>query len=201
MELNDKVEVIAYESNNLKVCTIGTIKNLNAKHQLNMRVVELYDESFYFPTDLFSIKLIDNRPTWRQYFINISHQVKTRSHDIQTQHGCVITDADNHIISTGYNGFPPGVNDSDLPKERPEKYPYILHAEENAILNARTSLNGCRIYVTGKPCVACLRRIMAVGITHIYYDGTKPSYQLEEEESIIFNRLLKMSNISIIKCI
>lgn len=143
---------------------------------------------------------INGRPTWIEYFLEMCQVVKKRSHDTQTQHGCVITDSSNHVVSTGYNGFPPNIDDSQLPTERPNKYPYILHAEENAILNARTSLKDCKMYVSGKPCVSCLRRIMAVGITDVYYDATKPAFQGEGAEADIFNKLLKLSNVKLIQC-
>ena len=56
-----------------------------------------------------------------------------RSHDAQTQHGCVITDANHRIVGVGYNGFPRGLDDSSLPTTRPEKYHWMIHAEINAL--------------------------------------------------------------------
>lgn len=194
----DRVEFWVSHSDNLETYSIGQV-DVYMDYRENIVIIRNETKDFLM-SNIFDLKKLDSRPTWTQYFLEIAQTVKTRSHDAQTQHGCVITDTDHHIVGTGYNGFPPGVDDSALPKERPEKYPYVLHAEENAILNATRPLKGCTMYVTGKPCVPCLRRIMAVGITHVYYDATKPAFQGEAEESEIFNKLLNMSNVVMIQC-
>ena len=55
------------------------------------------------------------RPNWQEYFIGLAHAVSMRSHDTQTQHGCVITDHNNRILGVGYNGFAKGLDDNVLP--------------------------------------------------------------------------------------
>jgi len=110
-----------------------------------------------------------NRPNWKQYFINIAEVVATRSHDAQTQVGAVIVDKQNRIVSTGYNGFPPGSNDDNLPTKRPEKYPYMIHAEMNAIINSKQSLHGTTLYCTLMPCHECCKAIISAGITTVVY--------------------------------
>jgi len=87
----------------------------------------------------------------------------TRSHDAQTKVGCVIV-KDNRIIGTGYNGFPPDMPDYELPTTRPEKYKWILHAEENALSNCSKSPEGGISYTTGKPCLRCAKLLYAAGI-------------------------------------
>ena len=62
------------------------------------------------------------RMGWDEYFMRIAEVVKLRSHDVNTQMGCVIVDSKNRIVSTGYNGLPKGVNDLNWPIERSEKY-------------------------------------------------------------------------------
>ena len=104
------------------------------------------------------------RPTWDQYFINIAEVVATRSHDIETQVGCVLVSPNRRIISAGYNGFPPGFDDENLPNTRPEKYKYMVHAEANAIAFARRSLNDCTLYCTLTPCEDCIKLILTCGI-------------------------------------
>ena len=109
---------------------------------------------------------------WQQYFRNIAHQVKTKSKDNNTQIGAVIVGADNEIVSTGYNSFPRGINDN-VPErqERPEKYFFMMHAEQNAIVNAArigVSTKGCVLYLTcGIPCADCAKAIINAGITRI----------------------------------
>ena len=89
-----------------------------------------------------------------------------RSKDLSTQVGACIVDKNNRIVSIGYNGFVNGCSDEDFPWEREgdflqTKYPYVVHAEQNAILNARgKSLEGCSIYVNLFPCHDCARNII-----------------------------------------
>lgn len=89
-----------------------------------------------------------------------------------TQVGCVISNQ-GMIISTGWNGNAPLFDDefiNSLPRE--EKLEFVLHAEENAILNAANlgiSLQGCDAYITHYPCASCLSKLAKVGIINVYY--------------------------------
>src|SRR3546814_4797914 len=75
-------------------------------------------------------------PTWTSYFMRIAQDVASRSKDPSTQVGAVLVDADNHIIATGYNGFPPGIEETPARWQRPDKYERVIHAEMNAIAHA-----------------------------------------------------------------
>lgn len=108
------------------------------------------------------------RPTWDEYFLNIARAVSIRSHDEQTKVGCVIVGEDNRILSTGYNGFPRGFPDEQLPKNRPDKYNWIIHAEENAITSAYLrDLRAATLYCTHSPCLGCAKLILSSGIKKI----------------------------------
>lgn len=92
------------------------------------------------------------RPCWDQYFMGLAYYTSIRSHDSQTKVGCVIVNEDNNVVSMGYNGFPKGVDDAELPTKRPEKYPFMVHAEENAVSNIITkSCNNLKVYLTHFP--------------------------------------------------
>ena len=110
---------------------------------------------------------------WTEYFLNIAEQVKLKSKDLSTQIGAVIVGIDNEVLSTGYNSFPRGLDDS-LPErqERPEKYFWFEHAERNAIYNAArvgTPLKNSTIYLTsGLPCMDCARGIVNSGIKIVH---------------------------------
>ena len=74
---------------------------------------------------------------WTEYFLGLAEQVKLKSKDQSTQIGAVIVGEDNEVLSTGYNSFPRGMDDSKQERqERPEKYFWFEHAERNAIYNA-----------------------------------------------------------------
>ncbi len=110
---------------------------------------------------------------WNEYFLGIAEQVKLKSKDQSTQIGAVIVGEDNEVLSTGYNSFPRGMDDSrEERQERPEKYFWFEHAERNAINNAArvgTPLKGSTIYLTsGLPCMDCARGIVNSGIKHVY---------------------------------
>jgi dCMP deaminase len=110
---------------------------------------------------------------WTEYFLGIAEQVKLKSKDESTQIGAVIVGIDNEILSTGYNSFPRGMDDSKIERqERPEKYFWFEHAERNAIYNAArigVSLKNSTIYLTsGLPCMDCARGIVNSGIKIVW---------------------------------
>jgi dCMP deaminase len=110
---------------------------------------------------------------WTEYFLGIAEQVKLKSKDESTQIGAVIVGCDNEVLSTGYNSFPRGMDDSKKERqERPEKYFWFEHAERNAIFNAArvgTALKDSTIYLTsGLPCMDCARGIVNSGIKTIW---------------------------------
>ena len=118
------------------------------------------------------------RPTRDQYFMDLAKMASTRSKDPNTQVGsCIVKD--NHVLSLGYNGAPRNFPDDEVPTSRDtslplklQKYPFMVHAELNAILNYRgdlTNLEGATIYVTHSPCYECAKALIQVGIKEVYY--------------------------------
>ena len=112
--------------------------------------------------------------------MTIAHDAATRSTDAQTSHGAVIVDGSHRILGIGYNGFMAGVDDSWLPNTRPDKYPWMLHAELNAILNCEHKPRGAIIYVTGYPCLHCFQCIEQVGIKEVIYNSACDSVMIDE---------------------
>lgn len=103
-----------------------------------------------------------------------------RSKDRSTKVGAVVFDDDFNVRINGYNGFPRGVNDDiDARHERPAKYDWSSHAEENCIAQAArvgTSLRGCTILLTSLfPCTGCSRMIIQAGIKRIIAPAQKDS--------------------------
>lgn len=116
---------------------------------------------------------------WDEYFMGVALLAARRSKDPSTQVGACIVDQNNIILSTGYNGFPYGCSDDTFPWGRDgqindTKYPYVVHAELNAILNAQgRSLRGARIYVALFPCNECAKAIIQSGIREVIYLSDK----------------------------
>ncbi len=136
------------------------------------------------------------RPDWHEWALDIAVTVATRADCSRRQVGAVILDADNRIISTGYNGYPAGkpgcasagacprglLSYDEVPKDSAYSGVHApceaIHAEENAILYARTSLVGSTLYVTDKPCPNCERLINGTGIRMVYWSTPGTDYQM-----------------------
>ena len=119
----------------------------------------------------------ENYISWDEYFMGIALLAAQRSKDPGTQVGACIVSPENIIISTGYNGFPNGCSDDEFPWAREgedTKYPYVVHAELNAILNAGGRvLRGARLYVALFPCNECAKAIIQSGVREVIYLSDK----------------------------
>ena len=115
--------------------------------------------------------------SWDEYFMGIALLAANRSKDPSTQVGACIVSPENIIISTGYNGMPKGCSDDEFPWAREgenNKYPYVVHAELNAILNANgRDLRGSRVYVALFPCNECAKAIIQSGVKEVVYLSDK----------------------------
>lgn len=127
-------------------------------------------------------KKIIERPSWDEYFIGIAEAVSKRSHDGETQVGVVIVDENKRILATGYNGFPPGCDDTELPNLRPDKYPFMVHAEINAIAASRQDLRNSSLYCTFSPCRDCAKAIITAGVKKIVF---RTAYKNEDYEFVM----------------
>ena len=117
--------------------------------------------------------------TWDEYFMGVALLSGWRSKDPNTQVGACIVNQQNKIVGAGYNGLPIGCDDEDFPWEKTgnfleTKYPYVCHAELNAILNnIGMNLAGCRIYTALFPCNECTKAIIQAGIKEVIYLSDK----------------------------
>lgn len=139
------------------------------------------------------------RPSWDEYFMEITELVKTRSTCLRRQVGAVIV-RDKHILTTGYNGAPKESSHCEqvgclrqklnIPSGQRHELCRAIHAEQNAIIQAGytgTNINGATIYVTAQPCVLCAKMIINAGIVKIIFKGSYPddlSVQMLEEAGV-----------------
>lgn len=141
--------------------------------------------------------------SWDEYFMGIALLSAMRSKDNSTQVGACIVNDQHRILSIGYNGMPNGCDDDDMPWERSgetsldTKYPFVCHAELNAILNsASRDFRNCTLYVTLFPCNECTKAVIQSGIKRIVYlnnkyadtESTKASVIMLEKCGIIFEQ-------------
>lgn len=115
-----------------------------------------------------------DRLTWDDTNMLIAMSMAQRSPDPSTQVGAYIAGPDNRPLGMGYNGTPRGIKPSRIPWAREgdyldTKYPYIEHAERNAMGNATADLTGGKLYVTLQPCDSCARAIIQAGIREVIY--------------------------------
>ena len=136
-----------------------------------------------------------------------------RSKDPNTQVGACIVSPEKKIIGVGYNGFPIGCSDDELPWDRDgnwieTKYPYVCHAELNAILNSSLpSLKGATLYVALFPCNECAKAIIQVGIKKVVYlsnkykdtDATKASVKMLEAAGVELQELKPVKSEIVLK--
>ena len=164
----------------------------NLKHNLNNKeTAELCRKIFI--NDLYS-----NRQNWPEYFINMAYLVASRSRDPSSKCGCVFTDENHRVISTGYNDNFQGIDDESMSWERPTKYFTVIHSEMNALIFAKQSLQNCYAFITGIPCSNCCKHMIQAGIIKIYYGNNRPKMCNEEDELIVRN-LCKLKKVELIK--
>ncbi|MCR5646934.1 MAG: dCMP deaminase family protein [Acholeplasmatales bacterium] len=136
--------------------------------------------------------------SWDEYFMGVAALSAKRSKDPNTQVGACIVNEDKRIVGIGYNGFPRGCNDDVFPWGKgnadplDNKYPYVVHAEANCILNTTEKLKGATLYVTLFPCNECAKLIIQSGIKHLVYMQDK--YR-NESSNVASRRMLDAAGI------
>jgi dCMP deaminase len=139
------------------------------------------------------------RPSWTDYFLGLAKVISQRSHDVHTQHGCVITDVNHRILGVGYNGFPRGLKDSDLPTNRPDKYHWMVHSERNALSNCVIRPDKGVAYVTGQCCNDCIMALWQEGVESVYMIDDHGTHLFDEDAKKRFDTFISMSGMKIFK--
>ena len=118
--------------------------------------------------------------SWDEYFMGVALLSSYRSKDPHTKVGACIVNTKKRIVGIGYNGFPYGCQDDSYPWDNAKdmkfldtKYPYVVHAEANAILNSTQNLEGATLHVSLFPCNECAKLIIQSGIKHVVYMDDK----------------------------
>ena len=140
-----------------------------------------------------------SRPNWIDYFLGLAKVISQRSHDIHTQHGCVITDQNHRILGVGYNGFPKGMEDSKLPIHRPEKYHWMIHAERNALSNCVIRPDNGIAYVTGQSCNDCIMALWQEGIKKVVMSNSHGTKLFDKESKNRFDFFVEQTGIEVVR--
>lgn len=126
------------------------------------------------------------RPSFDEIYMDLAQNLAHKSHCVKIKVGAVLT-KDTRIVSLGYNGPPAGTHNCDeewpetgCPRDSKGSCSLALHAEQNAILYAsknNVSVDGCTLYVTLSPCLACARIIYTMGIKRVFYLQSYAAYK------------------------
>ena len=130
---------------------------------------------------------------WDMYFLSLAREISKKSKDPSTKVGAVIVNNENRIVSTGYNGFPKKINDSDERLlDRDIKLMITIHGEMNAILFAKEDLTGCTVYTYPfAPCSNCASVIIQKGIKRAVFPiGDKDTLKRWEKSLNLSKELL-----------
>lgn len=125
---------------------------------------------------------------WDKRFMELAKLVSSWSKDPSTKVGTVLV-RDRKIVSTGYNGFPTGIADDERLNDRPKKYPLVIHAEMNALIQAGINSDDCTLYLygfPGPPCQNCSKHVIQAGIIRIVHqvgDDMPDRWSQELEEA------------------
>lgn len=127
---------------------------------------------------------------WHKRFLNLARCIAEWSKDPNTKVGAVAVGSSKQILETGFNGLPRGVQDLSERMERPAKYIWTAHAEENLVAHAaRKQLEGSTVYVTHLCCNACARMLINAGVAKVVVGDGMTSMPLEQFEAavVMFN--------------
>jgi dCMP deaminase len=133
-----------------------------------MGIIDIMNKEYDMPEKSPGYHSID-KSLWMMGF---AEQAAKRSPDEETKVGCALFNSfSGALLSIGFNGFIRGANDAKLPKVRPAKYQYMVHAEVNMIANCAKhgiSMQDCELFCTLSPCISCMRNLWNCGIKRIY---------------------------------
>ena len=129
---------------------------------------------------------MQKRPSYDEYFMEMAHVIAKRSTCLRRKVGAILV-KDKHILSTGYNGAPKGLQHCsevgclreklNVPHGQRHEICRGLHAEQNAIIQASVfgvSIKDSVLYCTNTPCVVCAKMLINAGVKKIIYDGDYP---------------------------
>jgi len=143
------------------------------------------------------------RPSWDEYFMEITRLVVSRSTCLRRQVGAVIV-KEKKILATGYNGAPSGLphclevgclrDEMGIPSGERHELCRGLHAEQNAIIQAAyygVSINGATLYCTNLPCIICTKMLINAGIARVVYEqgyADPLAYQMWEGSKVVIEQ-------------
>ena len=135
---------------------------------------------------------------WHEVWMEVARVIAQRSKDPSTKVGAVLVSPDQRQVATGYNGFPKGIVENRSRWERPAKYDYVVHAEQNAILNCVTDVSGWTLYCTLFPCKQCAKMIAQTGLDTVVVPANIGS-KFSEIDTEFAEQIFKEANVKLVR--
>lgn len=139
--------------------------------------------------------LQDKQLDWDRYFLEMLDLVKKRSPDKETKVACILTE-NNRVISCGFNGWPSHID--NLPNTRPDKYPFMVHSEINAIANLLVKPTNPTAYLTHYPCNVCLKALWQISCRRIIVPKNRKFFSFSEDDQTILD-LFKRNGLELVE--
>jgi dCMP deaminase len=179
--MNDDIDKLKYRNEIEVMSRLRNYKVNDLYNDISNKINELYpSQDLYVYNDNPTVNDITLQSiSWDSYFMNVAVLTSKRSKDENTKVGACLIDSSNRIIGCGYNGFIKGADNTVFPSAREgewinTKYPFVVHAELNAILNTTVfDLSNSKLYCTLFPCNDCAKVIIQKGISEVIYLSDK----------------------------
>lgn len=196
LKYRNEIEVMS----RLRNYKVDDLYNKSTNTEVSNKINELYQsQDLYVYNENPAVSdVISHSISWDSYFMNVAILTSKRSKDENTKVGACLVDSSNRIIGCGYNGFIKRVDNSVFPSTREgewinTKYPFIVHAELNAILNTTVfDLSNSKLFCTLFPCNDCAKVIIQKGISEVIYLSDKHH---DDPPYIASRKLLDAANI------
>ena len=196
LKYRNEIEVMS----RLRNYKVSNLYNESTNADVSNKINELYpsQDLYVYNGNPTVSDVMSSHISWDSYFMNVAILTSRRSSDINTKVGACLVDASNRIIGCGYNGFIKGSNLNDFPNNRDgewinSKYPYVVHAEANALLNTTVfDLTNSKLYCTLFPCNECSKLLIQKGISEVIYLSDKHH---DDPPYIASRKLLDAANI------
>ena len=203
--MNDDLDKLKYRNeievmSRLRNYKLNDLYNESTNAGVSNKINELYSlQDLYVYNDSPTVNdVVSNPISWDSYFMNVAILTSLRSKDNNTKVGACLVDSHNRIIGCGYNGFIKGSNLNDFPSDRSgkwidTKYPYVVHAEANALLNTTVfDLTNSKLYCSLFPCNECSKLLIQKGISEVIYLSDKHH---DDPPYVASRKLLDAANI------
>lgn len=138
---------------------------------------------------------------WTEYYMGFAEHAAKKSKDA-TKVGAVLIGPQGEVRLTAYNGPPRGVEDTPARRERPTKYLFASHAEQNLVaFAARAGIrtDDCIVYVTHMPCAGCAKSLIQAGVIGVVYGPAVTSMPAEEFAAAV--TMFREADVDVVKFI